>query len=217
MRRRKSEVRPVFLLLNLKYTSLTCRPPTSFSPPMFATPESPTPRRLWEKDSSHQSGFSVPARKNLGLPTLWTLPATSKIATIDCSSLPLPHSATYLLGLVMPSWSFQHLWAWPTFIGACPVLPRLYAHLDLTSFWANSLYLKIPLLKWALDSLLTAEKIQPQPTSPTLFPYMNPLLQANWSTNGTLNEPCHAHPQFCFPKVPSCKTQFKALLSKSLL
>ena len=74
--------------------------------------------------------------------------------------------------------SFSHLWVWLTFTGTCPVLPRLYFHLDLTSFWSNSLYLKIPWLSWTLGCLLTWEKIQPQSTSPTLFSYMNPLLQA---------------------------------------
>ena len=168
----------VFLLLNLICTSLSCGPPTSFWLPIFAIPESPNPRRLWEKDSSHQPGFSVPAGKNLGLPTLWALPAMSKIALTDCSSLPLSHSATYLPGICNAFLSFSHLWVWLTFTGTCPVLPRLYFHLDLTSFWSNSLYLKIPWLSWTLDCLLTWEKIQPQSTSPTLFSYTNPLLQA---------------------------------------
>lgn len=90
----------VFLLLNLICTSLTCGPPTSFQLPIFAIPESPIPRRLWEKVGSHQPGFSVPAGKSPGLPTLWALPTMSKIALPGLLLLPLSTQQLTCLGFV---------------------------------------------------------------------------------------------------------------------
>lgn len=157
---------------------------------------SPTPRGYENQDGIHQPGSRAPAGKTPGLSTHWA------ILLVPAASIPLSH---LLLRLVTPSWSFQHLWAWPILLGVCSIPSRLYVHPDLTSCWFNPSRLTIPLLNWAVDSLLMGKKIQLQPTSPTYFPV--------WTLYVKQPDPCtdpwmsHAlHIPIVSQKSSSCKT-----------
>lgn len=170
----------------------------------------PLPGGYEHQDSIHQPGSPAPAGKTPGLSTHWA------ILLVPAASIPLSH---LLLGLVMPSWSFQHLWAWPILIGVCSIPPRLYVQPDLTSCWFNPSCLTIPLLNWAVDSLLMWKKIQLQPTSPIYFPVRTLYVkQPDPCTDPWMSYAMHI-PNFVSQKSPSCKmdpVQGSALKKPSL-
>lgn len=195
-RRGKTKVILVFLLLDWKYTRLACVPPTPHWPPMSAVPESHS-----QKDVSTRTVLTSPGlQRQLGRPQ-----DCPHLGPYCLFLLPPSHSAICLLGLVMPSWSFQHRWAWPTLIGVCSIPPRQYVQPDLTSCWFNPSCLTIPLLNWAVDSLLMWKKIQLQPTSPAYFPtWALSVKQPDPRTDPWMSHAMHT-PNFVSQKSPSCK------------
>lgn len=169
----------------------------------------PLPRGYENQESIRQSGSLAPAGK-----TPWC--THRAILLVPAASIPLSH---LLLRLIMPSWSFQHLWAWPILIGVCSIPPRLYVQPDLTSCWFNPSCLTIPLLSWAVGSLLMWKKFQLQTTSPPYFPMWTLYVkQPDPCTDPWVNHAMHI-PNFVSQKSPSCKmdlVQGSALKKPSL-